>query len=476
MQKENNPAIPSGEYIDMMDKLELSHTLLKGTDGMREAGEKFLPREEGEQYVDYVSRINRSFLFGGLERTRDIMAGEVFDKPVVLSGDTPQDIHDLAFNIDMESRNLTRFSREFLAQSLIDGIGHILVDLPSLPDGRRTTAAEDKKAGRRPYWVHIPAKNLIGGRVEISGGVPTLTQVRIKETVREPSGEFGEQTIEQIRVLEAGIWTVYRKGSDQKSGWVVYDNGTTGLNKIPMITYFAGRKKSWMAAVPPLQGLAELNQQHWISSSDQNNILHVARVPILFGRELNTNDNGQVVISAKNLIHADSPSADLRYVEHSGAAIESGWKDLDRLEMQMALWGLDLITQNRSGNITATERAMVGSKTGSFLNACALELQDTLNSAIELTCEIMNIQHSGSATVNTDFSLALANFDVRVLLEAFKSGLLDRRTVLEELQSRGVINDGRDVEDIVALIEKDSYSSNFGGIGSGILAGSRTSV
>jgi hypothetical protein len=85
----------------------------------------------------------------------------------------------------------------------------------------------------------------------------------------------------------------------------------------------------------------------------------------------------------------------------------------------------------------------------------------------------MNIQHTGSATVNTDFSLALANFDTRILLEAFKMGLLDRRTVIEELQSRGVLNEERDVEDIAALIEKDSYSGSFGGIGSSILTGTR---
>jgi hypothetical protein len=468
----DNPSTTSAEYMTMMDKLDLAHTLIKGTDGMRQAGEKFLPREEGEQHTDYISRVNRSFLFNGLERTRDIMAGEVFDKPVVLSEDTPQEIKDLSFNVDLENRNLTRFCRELMSQALIDGVGHILVDLPTLPDGKQTTAAEDKQAGRRPYWVHIPPKRLIGGRVEKIDGTQAITQVRLKEVIREPVGRFDEEEIEQIRVLEIGRWSTYRQ--DTKNGdWFLYDEGMTGLDMIPLISYFAGRKQTWMSATPPLQGLAELNQQHWISSSDQNNILHVARVPILFGRELNTNDSGQVIISAKNLIYSDSPGADLKYVEHSGKAIESGWKDLDRIEMQMALWGLELITQNRSGNITATERAISSSKTGSFLNACALELQDTINSAIELTCKIMNIQHTGSATVNTDFSLALANFDTRILLEAFKMGLLDRRTVIEELQSRGVLNEERDVEDIAALIEKDSYSGSFGGIGSSILTGTR---
>ncbi|MBX8484820.1 DUF4055 domain-containing protein [Pseudomonas cichorii] len=34
---------------------------------------------------------------------------------------------------------------------------------------------------------------------------------------------------------------------------------------------------------PPFKDLAHLNIQHWQSKPDQDNILHVARVPILFG-------------------------------------------------------------------------------------------------------------------------------------------------------------------------------------------------
>jgi hypothetical protein len=477
MQDQNNsPDLRSKEYLDLMNKLELSHALIGGTESMREEGERFLPREQAESPIDYQAKISRSFLFGALERTRDILTGEVFDKPAVLSDDTPQKIKDLSFNIDLQNRNLTRFAREFLSQSLIDGVGHILVDLPKLPRNEegeeiRTTVEEDQVLGRRPYLVHVKAENLLGGRIENN----QLVQIRIAETITEPNGLFGEKEIAQIRVLEPSKWTIYRKSDDSKTEneWVIYDSGTTGLSEIPLITYFTGKKKTWMTAKPPLQGLAELNQQHWISSSDQNNILHFTRVPLLFGRVLATDDNGKVIISPKNLIYSDSPDGSLEYVEHSGAAMESGWKDLDRIEMKMALWGLELISQERSGNITATEKAMTGAKTGSFLNACALELQDALNSAIELMCDIMNIPFTGGIEINTDFSLGLSNYDNKILLEAYRIGLIDRKTTIEELMKRGAISSEHDIDDIIALIEKDTFTSGtFGQIGEATLSGS----
>ena len=50
--------------------------------------------------------------------------------------------------------------------------------------------------------------------------------------------------------------------------------------------------RGFMTAHPPLMDLAWLNLAHWQSASDQRHILHVARVPILFGRNLTLPEDG----------------------------------------------------------------------------------------------------------------------------------------------------------------------------------------
>ena len=112
-----------------------------------------------------------------------------------------------------------------------------------------------------------------------------------------------------------------------------------------------------MTARPPLLDMAWLNLAHWQSASDQRHILHIARVPLLFGRNLQVPETG-LDIGPNRLILSDDPSADLRFVEHSGAAIEAGRQDLRDLEEErMAILGLDLIAR-RPGHMTATAKAI----------------------------------------------------------------------------------------------------------------------
>ena len=53
----------------------------------------------------------------------------------------------------------------------------------------------------------------------------------------------------------------------------------------------------------------------------------MARVPILFGRNLKVGEDG-IEIGPNRLILGEGDGADLKYVEHGGAAIEAGRQDL----------------------------------------------------------------------------------------------------------------------------------------------------
>src|SRR6185295_4553940 len=92
-------------------------------------------------------------------------------------------------------------------------------------------------------------------------------------------------------------------------------------------------RTGFMTGEPPLEELADLNVAHWQSSSDQRNILTVARVPILFGTGIEGNE--KLEIGASSMIRTSDPNAKLTYVEHTGAAIGAGERDLERLEFQM---------------------------------------------------------------------------------------------------------------------------------------------
>ena len=104
--------------------------------------------------------------------------------------------------------------------------------------------------------------------------------------------------------------------------------------------------------------------------------MHIARVPILFARALGGHE-GPLEIGPNRLIIADDPSADLKFIEHSGAAIQAGRQDLVDLEDKMAVMGLELLTP-RATHPTATGRAIDQAHDRAMLHTALQSLNDSL--------------------------------------------------------------------------------------------------
>ena len=98
--------------------------------------------------------------------------------------------------------------------SLTYGQSHILVDYPA-PTGA-LSLAEERAQNRRPYWIEIDPTNIYGWRLDREVNYGSIIQARIAEKAVIPSGEFGEQVYDQVRVIEPGKYRVYRKASPKK--------------------------------------------------------------------------------------------------------------------------------------------------------------------------------------------------------------------------------------------------------------------
>jgi len=429
-------ATPNAAWAARAPDWELIRDLLGGTRAMREAGEHRLPREPGESLEAYRIRLARTVLFNGLGRAVQTLSGKPFGKPAILSDDADPRIRAMARDLDLGGRDLTGLARDVLRAALTDGLTHLLVDYPT-GGGAGETLADERARGARPYLVHVPAPDLIGWRAGPDG---RLDRVRIRETVLERDGAWGERTVEQIRVLEPGRWSLWRRSEALKDRpWRRHAGGETSLDAVPLVTVYAERT-GFLTARPPLLDLAWLNLAHWQSSSDQRHILHVARVPILFGRNLKVGEDG-IEIGPNRLILGDGDGADLKYVEHGGAAIEAGRQDLSDLEDRMAVMGLDLMVR-RSGGITATERAIDAARADSALAALVRAVEEGLTAALALCARWMDLapEAAGRVTLDPDTGLdAREAEEIDLLLKARMAGEIDRPTFLAEIRRRGVL-------------------------------------
>lgn len=432
--------------------------LMGGTTAMRQARETYLPKFGKESTVAYEARLRSSWLFNGFRKTVRDMTGRVFSKPIELD-DAPEQIEEWCENADLQGRDLSTFARQVFEDALAGpGISYIMVDAP-----RREgviTRAQAQSQNLRPYLIHLKAEDILGWKTEVINNVTTLSQLRIMEEYVEadPKDEFAEVRKPQVRVLDringAGVVSrIFRKG--ERDTWLeVAELATvTDLPEITVIPVYINRT-GFFTGAPLLDDLADINIAHWQSQSDQRNILHYARVPILFGAGVP--DTAIGVIGASSAVIAENPEAKLMWVEHSGKAIEAGRQDLKDLEFQMETFGLQLLVA-RPGSQSATGEALDANKETSILAMTADQLQDALEQALKWMAVYGGLGEVGaSATVNKDFGVTMMTAqDVAVLLNAVTAGELSRETFLSEMARRGFIRSDIKPDEEAERIDKE---------------------
>ena len=328
-----------------------------------------------------------------------------------------------------------------------------MVDAP--PREGVVTKAEAEARGLRPYFVHLKPTEVLGWRAETTGGVTYLSQFRVMETVKEqdPEDEFVEKEVEQIRVLTLADGRVgvrlYRQANETDK-WQQVDEFQTDATEITVAPFYAART-GFMAAEPPLQDIADLNVAHWQSASDQRNILHFARVPILAASGYD--EEGDIVISAGVATKSRSPDFKMQWVEHSGAAIGSGRDDLKDLEFQMQALGLQLLVARQE---TATGAALDAKKETAPLAMMADQLKDTLERCLAWLSEYQGSPQVYTVGVNKDFGVSgMSAQEFTAMLSAVNTGNLSRETFWREMARRGVIRDDIDPEEERQRIEDD---------------------
>jgi hypothetical protein len=428
----------------MESQLQLVRSLMGGTAAMRNAGTKFLPKWPNEEDLAYRTRLSVSTLYPAFSHTAKILAGKPFAKPLHIENDVPSQIIEFCENIDLEGRNLHTFAADLMEDVIADGVTGVLVDFPTSVGAR--TRAEELSAGLRPYWKRYPSGTILGWKTQNIAGVTTLSQIRLLEIEKEDDGEFGETLVEQVRVLTPGFWRTYRKHTTigGKEEWQQYDAGNTTLPSIPF-TFLYGERKGFGVGKPPLLELAHQNVEHWQSKSDQQNILHVARVPILvlIGAETET----ALTVGASSAVKLPL-GADLKFVEHSGAAIEAGRNDLKDIEERMLQSGAELLVRKPGGPVTATQIETEGEGNKSALQRIAESFEDGIDQCLQFTADWLNLPEGGHATLHKDFGANnLSDASASLLLDLQAAGIISKKRVIIETQRRNILSENFDPEE-----------------------------
>ncbi len=441
--------VPSPAHKTWMEQSRLPRTLLTGTDGMKAAGNKYLPKHPLESNESYAMRLEQSVLLNAFGKTGSYLSGQVFQADIIFEDGVDQQLKDWSEKIDVKGNDINVFLKRVFQHGITKGVSHILVDAPDT-NGQTLTVKEEQEQGIRPYFKEIRPEDVIGWLTDEDTG--RLIQVRIKEAVKKRVGQYGYKQVNRIRVLEPGTWELHEINDDDGSS-VMIKSGTFSVPEIPLVSFIPGEETSIMTGITPINDLADLNLANWRSRSDQINILSVGRVPILFGKMIEV---AEMPVGTSVMVTSQDTDSDLMFVEVQGKAIESGANDLKENESQMALYGLQQLIP-RSGNMTATEKAINSAESNSSLGTWATEFETTVQAAFEIMGMFGNVGYpSNGAQINKEYNLGVADpQELAVILKSQEQGILSAQATFTEFRRRGVYDEHITWADVEADIEQE---------------------
>jgi hypothetical protein len=408
----------------------LIEDLVSGTYGMRKKHRRYLPQEPRELDDSYDNRLARSVCPPYYQRLERMLAGMLTRKPVRLN-DVTDTIREQLFDVDLQGNDLNTWTYETARKMIRYGHVGILVDAPS--------------DGGRPYWVSYTPREILGFRTEIKDDSTQLTQLRLLESVIVPSedSEYGEEQVEQIRVLKPGEYQIHRR--DKKGDFRIIDEGTTSLQQIPFAVAFSNRYNT-MESRPPLEDIAELNLKAYQVQSDLDNQLHISAVPMLafFGFP----SSAEEVSAGPGEALAFPAEGRAEYIEPDGKSYDAQFKRLEQIASQINELGLSAVLGQKLSAETAEAKRIDRSQGDSTMMVVAQNMQDAIDNCLQFHAQFLGESQAGSSHINRDFlGSRLEPQEIQALLQLYTAGTITQETLLTQLAEGEILGDDFDIEE-----------------------------
>lgn len=418
----------------------LIEDLIGGTYEIRRRHRRYLPQEPREQAESYDNRLARSVVPPYYQRLERMLAGMLTRKPVQLK-DVEDTIREQLFDVDLQGNDLNVWTYETARKMIRYGHVGVLVDAPADGQGR-------------VYWCSYTPREILGWRTEMIDGQQQLVQLRLQESVIVPDGEYGEKTVEQIRLLTPGAYQLHRKGD--QGNFELYDEGTTSLNRIPFAVAYANRV-GVMESRPPLEDIAELNLKVYQAQSDLDNQLHISAVPMLafFGFP----SSAEEVSAGPGEAIAFPAEGRAEYIAPPSNAFDAQFRRLDQLAQQINELGLSAVLGQKLSAETAEAKRIDRSQGDSTMMVIAQQMQDTIDNCLSYHAQYLNIAQAGSSYVNRDFLGArLEPQEISALLQLYTAGTITQETLLTNLAQGEVLGDDFEVEEELMATQQGGLS------------------
>jgi hypothetical protein len=209
-----------------------------------------------------------------------------------------------------------------------------------------------------------------------------------------------------------------------------------------------------LVSKPPLAEIAQLNIQHYSLQAQLLHCLAVAAHPLLVLRGWDDQGDNLANLSVGNAL-AMPPEGGVEYVEPASSAFGAQQEELRSLEEQMANLGVTILARQKQAAESGLSKQLDRADSNSMLARLSQELEQTLQKAVDWAAEYAG-QEAPIVVIDRDFNAdPIDGQGAQAINALFTSGLIDQQTALELLRKGEWLDDGMDVEEIMAQSEAD---------------------
>ncbi|MDG9793058.1 DUF4055 domain-containing protein [Brucella anthropi] len=457
----------SADYKAMLGYWTKVAAIRGGVDAMRKAGKSYLPQFPNESDPNYDYRLANSKFTDIYSDIVENLASKPFSKEVTLANDTvPEAIKVVTEDVDGGGNHLHVFADTVFFNGIHNAIDWILVDYPTVPQG--ATLADEKRMGARPYWVNIPATDMLWVESKVINGKEQFTYAKIYEPVTQRDSAGTEQRIDRVRILlrdelEGGQYgparyEIWEKATTNNAGWSLIAEGPISIGVIALVPFFTGRRdgSTWRIR-PPMRNVAELQVEHYQQETNLKSAKELTAFPMLAGNGVTppVDENGKPImapIGPSVVLYAPptpdgTKSGQWQFIEPSASSLKFLSEEVDKTETQMRELGRQPLTAGTSG-ITQVAAAFASQKSASAVQAWAFMLKDCLERAYVFTSMWLNVKLEPTVYVNTDFAIELGEDKAPdTLLTMNERGKLSTQTLWQEMKRRSILSPEFDADE-----------------------------
>jgi hypothetical protein len=461
---------PHPQYEASAKKWSRVRDVKSGSDDVKGAGTRYLPRLGGQTTGDYDQYRYRAMFLPVVSRTiRTLVGLSTFKRPN-LTGPAKLDL--LEESIGTEGQPLDRIAASIMEEQVSVGRVGALVDVDP----------EDATAPPAVSLYH--AENIINWNTTMIQGREVATTVVLRETrltkalgdpyLREfeeiyrelgfgsPPSASSPVTEYALREsdIEAGvyyqvIWSRSKEENGKASGdWqresIVVPRGAGGapLTEIPFVCFNSGHLGLKVGEVP-MDDLATINLSHYLNSADLEHGRHFTALPTawLAGFEF----EGDVHIGSTKAWVTDNESAKAGYLEFTGAGLNHLQQGMEQKERLMAVVGVRFLETGYGGPEKPETLRLRQQGDRANLVSMMDVVEDGINTLLRYCLFFMSAV-TGQETIK--FSMARDFTETRLdpnllaqYINAVQGGLLSWESFVHVLGTTGTLPDGVDADE-----------------------------